>query len=530
MKISAVRDKIKYAWEYKRAALLWSVIVVLVFCVIGVVFLLFSDSYFTSDDFTGLVMGEDGIGGLIHVLLDDYVLLLLLLLMFAFCGVAFLMQLWTEDVTDHYILLLLWSILFYLVYCLNLFNIGDGAVHYLIRTLASTLYQLSTIPLLLCLHMKTARYRGFVSCVLVIEYVICTLFALLSVTGLFPMVLRYVELVGDILFCGVLVGTLIIGLKESKQGNGFYRLFCPLIITELCLVLVMTLIAVIGDGSGLFLQHRVYTEIVQNLNLHPLREYYLQRMVLTNLILILFVNLITELMHNKASVRVLSYEKESAQGYAAAVRERVDEVRRVKHDTMHHINACNMLYTQGEYDRLGEYLQKLQTDGEAIAPLKYSNNLMIDYIVMSFSGKAERLQISLQTDIAVLPELSIADSDLCSLLNNVLQNAIDACLRLTDVQKRWIRLEIHADENKVYFTCTNSCDGYFVQHNGRYLTTKRDSSAHGYGMSIIRSLCSHNGGAMAARVDGNRFTVKVALPYHSVNEKGMQDDIQKENQ
>ncbi len=530
MKIAIIREKIKYAWEYKRAALLWTALSVLVFCVIGIMFLQFSDSYFASDAFEALMIGTDGINSLIHVLLDDYVLLLLLLLMFAFCCSAFLMQLWTEDIADHYILLLLWSILFYLVYCLNLFNVGSGALNYLIRTLAGTLYHLSTIPLLLCIYTKTARYRGFVSGVLIVEYAFCTLFALLSVTGLFPAVLRYVELVGDVLFCAALIGVMIIGFRESKQGNGFYMLFCPLLVVELCIALALTLIAVIGDGNGLFMQHRVFTEIVQNLNLHPLREYYLQRMVLINLILILFVNLITELTHNKTSVRVLSYEKESAQGYAAAVRERVDEVRRIKHETMHHINACNMLYTQGEYDRLGEYLQKLQTDGRAIAPLKYSNNLMIDYIVMSFSRKAERLQISLQTDIAVLPELSIADSDLCSLLNNVLQNAIEACLRLADVHKRWIRLEIHADENKVFFTCINSCDGYFVQHNGRYLTTKKDGASHGYGMSIIRSLCRNNGGAMASEVNGNRFTVKVALPYHSVNEKGMQDDIQKENQ
>jgi len=530
MKIAMIREKAKYAWEYKRAALLWTVLAVAVLCATVVVFLHFSDSYFTSEVFAELVTETDGVGGLIHVLLDDYVLLLLLLLMFGFACFAFLAQLWTDDAVDYYILLLLWSILFYLIYSLNLFNIGNGAVNYLIRTLAGTLYQLSTIPLLLCLYMKTARYRGFVSCVLVLEYVLCTLFALLSVTGLFPQVLRYVELTGDLLFCAALIGVLIIGFRESKQGNGFYRLFCPMMIVELCFVIATTLIAVIGEGNGLFLQHRVFTEIVQSFNLHPLREYYLQRMVLVDLVLILIVNLVTELMHNKASVRVLSYEKESAQGYAAAVRERVDEVRRIKHETMHHINACNMLYQQGEYDRLGEYLQKLQTDGKAIAPLKYSNNLMIDYIVMSFSRKAERLQISLQTDIAVLPELSIADSDLCSLLNNILQNAIDACLRLTDVHKRWIRLEIHADENKVFFTCINSCDGYFIQHNGRYLTTKKDGSSHGYGMSIIRSLCSHNGGAMASEVNGNRFTVKVALPYHSVNEKGMQHDIQKENQ
>ena len=522
MQKTDIRAKIKIAWEYKRAALLWTVLVSFVFLAVAGLFLQFSDAYFSSGALGKLLSGQTDASGEIYVLLDDYVMMSFLLLMYGLCAYAFLSQLWSADVADYYILLLLWSITFYMVYGLNLFNPGGGPLHYLVRTLADTLYQLSAIPLLLCLYIRTDRYRGFVRSVLMIEYVLCTLFALLSVTGLFPAVLAYVELVCDLLLTVALAGLLLLGYREAKQGNDFYRLFCPLVSFMIIGMLLISLLALLGNGNGFYLQRRVLTELVQSFNLHPLREYYLQRYVMVALLVVLFIRLLTELMHNKSIIRVLNYEKESAQGYAAAVRERIDEVRRVKHDTMLHINVCSMLCEQGEYQRLGEYLQKLQTDGQAIAPLQYSNNLMIDYLVMSFSRKAEQKQITLQTDIAVLPELAISDSDLCSLLNNVLQNAFDACAKLTDAQKRWIRLEIRADENKVYFTCINSCDGHFILENGRYLTTKHDSAHHGYGMGIIRGLCRHNGGAMATQINGDRFTIKVALPYHSANnERGI---------
>ncbi len=509
-----IRAKIKNAWDYKRTALLWTVILVLIFLFVAALFLQFSDAYFSSDAIKELLADERAE---IYVLLDDYVLLSFLLLLYALCGYAFLSQLWADDYTDYYILLLLWSLTFYILYGLNMFNPGGGSLQYLMRSLADTLYQLSAIPLLLCLYIRTERYRGFVRSVLIMEYVLCALFALLSVTGVFPTVLTYLSFVCDLLLTCSLAGLLFLGYKEAKQGNDFYRLFCPIVSVLVIGMLGVSLLAILVNGSGFYLQRRVLIELVTNYNLHPLREYYLQRYVLITLLIILFVRLLTELMHNKSSIRVLNYEKESAQGYAIAVRERIDEVRRIKHDTMLHINVCNMLYEQGEYQRLGEYLQKLQTDGQAIAPLQYSNNLMIDYLVMSFSRKAERRRITLQTDIAVLPDLSIPDSDLCSLLNNVLQNAFDACAKLPDAQKRWIRLEIRADENKVYFTCINSCDGYFVMDKGRYMTTKSDGTSHGYGMGIIRDLCRHNGGAMAAQVNGDRFTIKVALPYHSVS-------------
>ena len=530
MQKESLGTKLKNAWEYKRTALLWTVLFLLVLAIVSVMFAQFSGAYFTSEKFTGLITSTQGMDAMIYVLLDDYVLMSFLILLFACCGFAFLSQLWTDDFVDYYVLLLLWSVGFYMLYALNLFNPGGGSVHYLVRVMSETLYQISAIPLLLCLYMKTERYSGFLRSVVVIEYVLSILFALLSVTGLFPKIHNYVQFVCDLVFICTLVGVLIIGVKEAKQGNGFYRLFFPIMTVELIGIVLLSVFAMIGDGSGLYLQRRVMIEMVENLNLHPLREYYLQRFVLFNLLVILFINLFSELMHNKTIIRVLNYEKESAQGYAVAVRERIDEVRRVKHDTMLHINVCNMLYTQGEYQRLGEYLQKLQTDGQAIAPLQYSNNMMIDYLIMSFSRKAEQKQISLQTDIAVLPDLDISDSDLCSLLNNILQNAIDACLKIKDVEKRWIRLEIRADENKVFFTCVNSCDGYFIQDNGRYLTTKQDDNSHGYGLSIISGLCNRNGGAMASAVNGNRFTMKVALPYHSSVEREIQDDIQKENQ
>ena len=526
---AAIRTTIKNAWVYKRTALLWTVLSVLVFVPVCLLFLQFTDSYLASGNLAKLL--QEGPSDVIHVLLDHYVLMAFLLLGIAFTTFSFLSQLWNDDVADYYILLLMWSLLFLLLYGLNQFNPGGGALHYVIDTMADTLYQLSAIPLLLCLYLRTERYRGFVRSVLVIEYVLCTLYALFSVTGLFPTVLSYVEFVCDLLLSCALAGILVLGYKEAKQGNRFYRLFCPLVSVMVVLMVLVTMFAVIGNGNGLYLQRSVFNELIHNYNLHPLREYYLQRFVLVSLLIVLFVRLITELMHNKSSIRVLGYEKESAQGYAAAVRERIDEVRRIKHDTMLHIDVCNMLCAQGEYQRLGEYLQKLQTDAQAIAPLQYSNNLMIDYLVMSFSRKAEQRHISLQTDIAVLPELAIPDSDLCSLLNNVLQNAFDACAKLTDVSKRWIRLEIRADENKVYFTCINSCDGFFIQEKGRYLTTKSEGASHGYGMGIIRDLCRHNSGAMAVKAGGDSFTIKVALPYHSVNnERKMQDEVQEENQ
>ena len=78
-----IRAKIKNAWDYKRTALLWTVILALIFLFVAALFLQFSDAYFSSDAIKELLADERAE---IYVLLDDYVLLSFLLLLYALCG------------------------------------------------------------------------------------------------------------------------------------------------------------------------------------------------------------------------------------------------------------------------------------------------------------------------------------------------------------------------------------------------------------------------------------------------------------
>ena len=140
---TSIRAKIKTAWEYKRAALLWTVLVVMVFVAVAALFMHFSDAYISSGNLAQLFLEEAEPDGMVYMLLDDYVLMSFLLLLYALCAMSFLTQLWNDDVADYYILLLLWSLTFYILYGLNLFNPGGGSLHYLVRTMADTLYQQS---------------------------------------------------------------------------------------------------------------------------------------------------------------------------------------------------------------------------------------------------------------------------------------------------------------------------------------------------------------------------------------------------
>ena len=85
-----LKNRVKNAWEYKRAAFLWTVLSVLVFAVILGMFVQFTDAYFTSGIFTDLITGAQDLQSVIYVLLDDYVLMSFMLFLLACCCFAFL--------------------------------------------------------------------------------------------------------------------------------------------------------------------------------------------------------------------------------------------------------------------------------------------------------------------------------------------------------------------------------------------------------------------------------------------------------
>ena len=74
-----LKNRVRNAWEYKRAAFLWTLLSALVFAAILIMFVQFTDAYFTSGIFTGLIAGAENLEGVIYVLLDDYVLMSFLL-------------------------------------------------------------------------------------------------------------------------------------------------------------------------------------------------------------------------------------------------------------------------------------------------------------------------------------------------------------------------------------------------------------------------------------------------------------------
>lgn len=104
----------------------------------------------------------------------------------------------------------------------------------------------------------------------------------------------------------------------------------------------------------------------------------------------------------------------------------------------------------------------------------------------------------------------INDVDLCSLLSNILDNAITACKNCQIDSKR-IFINIISDEYKYVFCVKNSIPESVLQHNPDLITTKSDKDNHGMGVKIIRSIAAKYDGKVDYYEEDKEFCCSVIL-------------------
>lgn len=131
---------------------------------------------------------------------------------------------------------------------------------------------------------------------------------------------------------------------------------------------------------------------------------------------------------------------------------------------------------------------------------------------MVFTGKLEEMEhcgLSPYILVTLPKELPIADADLCALLGNALDNAIEAGQKAPD--KR-ILIRMRADGGMLMLWVENSCAQTPMEKDGMFATSKSNGEQHGFGIRGMREIATRNGGTLETRAQGNRFELVACLP------------------
>lgn len=196
----------------------------------------------------------------------------------------------------------------------------------------------------------------------------------------------------------------------------------------------------------------------------------------------------------------------------------MQEIRVKRHDLKHQMLNLLTLLQKGEYE-------KLESDMKQMAELDSLNGLFVvntqNSIIDSFVNnqyavaKEKGIDFRVKTDVPA--ELPFAGEDLCVILGNALDNAIEACER-GQVSKPWISIKLIYDGANLLMTLENSFDGTIRKNKkGIQISRKANSQQHGIGTYSIQRVVQKYHGYYHVEVMEKEYHLEIIL--YSQDEK-----------
>lgn len=186
------------------------------------------------------------------------------------------------------------------------------------------------------------------------------------------------------------------------------------------------------------------------------------------------------------------------------------ENKYLSHDLKNHVNLLCHLMKQEEYGKAVEYLEKLREPVTEMEEVMVSGNRIIDLVLSDKMSLAKEKNIKMMLEIDQVGMLPLLEQDICVILSNLLDNAVEACEHVDDMEK-WIRMKINRDGNILLFCIENSFQGEIVQKNGKIMTNKKEVKRHGLGIASVKYVVDKYQGSIEQEIKGCIFSCSVIL-------------------
>ena len=205
---------------------------------------------------------------------------------------------------------------------------------------------------------------------------------------------------------------------------------------------------------------------------------------------------------------MLEAELKQAEVEMEGLRSVETQVAVYQHDMRHHLTAIDGFLNAEQPQQAKEYIQKVQADVASITPRHFCENELVNLLCSSFTDKAARMGARFTVEAKLPKELSISDTELCSILSNGLENALHAIATLEGPLK-WVELYCGVRLNKLLIEIKNPYAGEIAMRDGLPVSGRE---GHGYGCRSIQSIAAQNGGLCTFDTEHGVFTLRVMLP------------------
>lgn len=229
--------------------------------------------------------------------------------------------------------------------------------------------------------------------------------------------------------------------------------------------------------------------------------------------LFLFILYMKELMAKQKvqNEMLFLYEKQNLlqNEYYQRLYEQTEELKRFRHDYHHHLYVLKELLHNKKYREAATYIRQLENKPEKHMDIVYSGNTVVDAVICGVLGNTEIQDIRFEYKGKLKKKIGIEDVDICTILGNVLENAVEECERYQG--KRYIRMEIATYKSNLFITVCNSCRQNPDRRGKERRTEKKEKRHHGYGIQNMKAAAEKYNGGIQFKEEEGEFTVKIHL-------------------
>ena len=208
--------------------------------------------------------------------------------------------------------------------------------------------------------------------------------------------------------------------------------------------------------------------------------------------------------------RIAAYQRELIQTHYAEVENMYRQIRGWRHDYRNHIQAMKAYAAKGDMEAVRRYLDALDEDLSTVDTVVKTGNPMTDAILNSKISLARSREIEVRADAHIPARLRLSELDLCCIIGNLFDNAIEASMALPREQ-RLIRVYMDMKGSQLYISFTNfTASKKLPKVLGRFASAKGDG--HGFGLVRIDAIVERLSGYISRNSEDGAFTTEILLP------------------
>lgn len=232
-------------------------------------------------------------------------------------------------------------------------------------------------------------------------------------------------------------------------------------------------------------------------------------LILINIICFFMMSVLNNSHKAAEELSILKQQDEIRRQYAENVKYRYDEIRRIRHDMKQSYTVLETLLSE---NRTSEAMEYIHAGKSAISQTEVLIDMGNDFVNSILNSKLTTAkQLGIEVICSSVKDISDIEAvDLCTLLGNLLDNAIDAAEQCLP-ENRLIEVKITNSDEKLIIQVANSIKGSVLNENSELKSTKKNPLEHGFGVRSIRLIAKKYFGTVNYFEEDNTLSCRVIL-------------------